>query len=342
VKKLFLIIIISTVSLAIGWFARGSFRTVNTASLPTPIANRIKPLEKYSIDNLAIKDIQAAQFSVGREITEDGSDYNSYIFYLKFDPTLSGGEEKNVSGVLNVPKGTGPFPLVFLIRGYVDQTIYTSGIGTKNAAGYFAEDGYATVSPDFLGYAESDTEAGNIFESRFQTYTTALTLLKTIEEGSVKLENNNIWDRKNLFIWAHSNGGQIALTLLAATQENIPTTLWAPVTKPFPYSVLYYTDESVDGGKFIRRELAKFENDYDVDKFSFTNYLHNVNASIELHQGTADDAVPVEWSSSFVNKLKKLDKDIQIYKYPGADHNLRPSWDTAIEQSLGFFDENIK
>jgi len=102
------------------------------------------------------------------------------------------------------------------------------------------------------------------------------------------------------------------------------------VTKPFPYSVLYYTDESNDGGKFIRRELSKFESLYDVDHYSFTNYLPNIKAPLQFSQGTADDAVPVVWTQSMVNQLKKAGVDVTYHVYPGADHNMRPSWDTVV------------
>ena len=193
-----------------------------------------------------------------------------------------------------------------MIRGYVDQKLYTPGVGTKNAAKFFAEHGYATIALDFLGYGGSDSEAANIFESRFQTYTTTLSLLSTIKSQSFASAFNNKWDGKNLFMWAHSNGGQIALTVLAVTGAEIPTVLWAPVTKPFPYSVLYYTDDSVDGGKLIRHELAKFESDYDIDKYSFTNYLDNDKCPYQFSQGTLDDAVPLDWTRGFVKKLEDI------------------------------------
>ena len=99
---------------------------------------------------------------------------------------------------------------------------------------YFRDNEYITLAPDFLGYGGSDSESSNIFESRFQTYTTVLTLLKSINK-----ENFPNWDQKNIFIWAHSNGGQIALTVLEITGENYPTVLWAPVTESFPYSILF-------------------------------------------------------------------------------------------------------
>ena len=65
---------------------------------------------------------------------------------------------------------------------------------------YLSENGYITLAPDFLGYGGSDIESSNIFEARFQTYTTVLTLLKSIEENPPQGWDNR-WDKKNLFIF---------------------------------------------------------------------------------------------------------------------------------------------
>lgn len=329
----------------LGWFGNNLYKNYITQDLRLPEWQKPKPLEKYEIENLSKADIKPADIKIEKEL-QKGDGFTSYLISFSFDPMLSGKEEKKVTGLLNVPLQApdtagkpDSYPLVILFRGYVDQSIYQTGIGTKRVGEYFAKNGYITIAPDFLGYAGSSSEAGDIFESRFQTYTTALTLLKSIQvvPGFTTDPQTFRVDQSNIFIWAHSNGGQIALTSLEASGVSYPTVLWAPVTKPFPYSILYYTDESQDNGKFIRHELAKFENDYDVDKFSLTSYLDRVNAPIEFHQGTADDAVPVAWSDLFVKKMKNLNKNITYIVHPGADHNMNPLWDDAIDQSLDFF-----
>ena len=186
-----------------------------------------------------------------------------------------------------------------------------------------------------MGYGESDTQAENIFEARFQTYVTALSVLNSLDSISS-------WDGENILIWGHSNGGQVALTILEITGEEYPTVLWAPVTKSFPYSILYYTDESEDKGRYIRKELAKFENIYNVEQYSIANYLERIKAPIQLHQGTGDDAVPYEWTNEFVDIFNELEKEITYYTYPGANHNLVPSWNTVVQRNLVFFDKYSK
>lgn len=305
---------------------------------PTPMPT---PLVAYTIENMKSAQLVPAEF-IKIETLKDSPDFTTYSFSMKFNPNLSLPTKSLVTGVINEPKPEGTFPLVVMIRGFVDQSIYTPGVGTKNAAEYFAKNGYLTIAPDFLGYAGSDTESGNIFETRFQTYTTVISLLNSIATPSFAEATDHKWDGKNIFIWAHSNGGQIALTTLATLGVDYPTTLWAPVTKPFPYSVLYYTDESQDGGKFIRSELSKFEKLYNVDNFSFTNYLDQIKAPLQFSQGTADDAVPVDWTVSMVNKLKKIGLDVTYNQYAGSDHNLRPAWNTVVENDLNFFKKWLK
>lgn len=327
-RFVFFIFTASLVSFCFGFIFRDKIAPAYEKLLPTPTpAPRI--FDKYSIDSLTSATVAISEIKIDKLLSENEK-YDSYMYKQTFDPTFSNQKSKTVTGLINIPKGEGNFPIVVMFRGYVDPTIYSTGVGTRRAGEVFASNGFITVAPDFFGYGESDTEAGNVFETRFQTYTTAIETIKS-------LPTINKWNQKDAFIWAHSNGGQIALTTLIATGNNYPTTLWAPVTKPFPYSILYFTDESVDGGKFLRGELAKFEEFYDTDLYSFTNYLDKINAPIQLHQGTNDDAVNWEWSSEFYNKMKSIEKDITYYKYPGADHNLQPSWNDVVNRDLEFF-----
>jgi dienelactone hydrolase len=348
-KKVFISIIAFTLlAFAAGFYAR------NFADLlwknKEATQTKPKPLERYSIENLSMAEIKPGKLSIGKVLNENDK-FISYLFEYSFYPALD-DTPKKTTGLLNIPNSPNQpnIPLVLMIRGYVDQTIYQTGVGSKRAGEYFAENGLATIAPDFLGYAGSDSEAGNIFESRFQTYITVVSLINTLQQAKNdpqiisgdKTVKNLFTDHSTLCIWAHSNGGQIALTALEVTGQAIPTTLWAPVSKPFPYSVLYYTDESDDGGKLIRHELAKFEDDYDTGKFSPTNYFDKINkdTKIQIHQGTADDAVPKAWSDALSKKLLDLNLDLDYFVYPGADHNLQPSWDTVVARDLEFFSAN--
>ncbi len=317
----------SCIFIMLGWWGNDNYKNYLNTDTSLPTWTKPRPLEKYSIENLAQTEVKPVEIKVDED-----------TFEFQFDPSLQNKLFKKVTGQIKTPskteleKTSNKFPVVVLLRGYVDQSIYQTGVGTKRVSDYLSENGYITLAPDFLGYGGSDVESENIFEARFQTYTTVLTLLKSITN-----ENFPSWDEKNIFIWAHSNGGQIALTTLEITGNNYPTVLWAPVTESFPYSILFYTNESEDGGKFIRKELAIFEEDYDVDKYSLTKYLDRINAPIEYHLGTNDDAISLEWRDSFLNRMKKLEKTITNYNHSGADHNMNPLWSEVMQKTLMFF-----
>lgn len=325
-------IIIPVVFILIGWFANTAYNLPRSSN--NPIAQiKPTPLAKYTIESLSKADIKSAEIQIGKVLKDDPK-FTSYEFTMKFSPDLS-ENLKTTSGLINIPKGDGKFSVVVMFRGYVDPKDYFIGNGTTHAAEYFASNGFITVAPDFLGYGDSDKEAEDVFESRFQTHTTALTVLKSI--SSIKQ-----FDGKNIFIWGHSNGGQIALTTLEITGANYPTVLWAPVSKPFPYSILYYTDDASDGGKFLRQELSNFENDYDADSYSLVKFLDKIKAPIQLNQGTFDSAVPAAWSNQLSKDLLELKVDLNYIKYPGADHNMFPSWNQAIANALDFYKKHIQ
>ena len=302
----------ATVFIAIGWFANTAYHLPRTSN--NPISQiKPKPLEKYSFENLSeayrqeVGPLDGGKIEIG-SVIKDYDNFTAYEFTMEFSPGLSKNLKK-VTGLINLPKTNDQRPVVVMFRGYVDQELYQIGMGTQRAGEYFARNGFITLSPDFLGYGLSDAADDNELVARFQRPATVLQLL-------VSLSSFQGVDPQKVAIWGHSNGGQIALTILEITGTNYPTTLWAPVSKPFPYSVLYYTDESEDRGKLIRRELAKFEEQYDVELYSLTNYFDRINASLQIHQGMADEAVPIAWSDNLVEQLSNLNLRIDYLKYP--------------------------
>ncbi len=309
------------------------------------VEQEVFPLNKYSFDNLSQSEFNGNQIEIGEKIDEEIDEIDLYIFYFYDQDPQDANNLKKVSGLLTVPAKEGNYPVIVQFRGYVDREIYETGIGTRPSATEFARNGFITLSPDFLGYGKSDMPSQYPIEERFQTYSTSLSLLaslKNLNKAFDRKEASQSADISRLGLWGHSNGGHIALSVLAVTTENIPTVLWAPVTKPFPYSILYFTDEFADEGKALRKVVSDFERDYDVFDFSPTGYYGRMTASLQIHQGTADDAVPLAWTNEFVEKLDELEIENEYFVYPGADHDLRGGWDEAVLRSIDFYREELE
>lgn len=347
-KKFIILFSVSLSAFLLSLFAYYLLTPSKKTEVISPLSKIIPnptPLNTYTFENLKNTAFQKSQITLGEKIGESENSL-SQMFYFNAPKTPSEPPTEKVSGLVNTPKSPGTYPVIVMFRGFAPQENYFSGIGTEASAQVFANSGLITLAPDFLGFGQSASSSGEAFENRFQTYTTALTLLSSLENLNNALEASYSGQIKadlgRVGLWGHSNGGQIALTVLEISGADYPTVLWAPVTKPFPYSVLYYTDEADDRGKILRKLLAELEKDYDVEKFSLTNYISWIKAPLEIHQGTADVEVPVWWSDEFVSNLKKQNLDVRYFTYPGADHNLRPSgWNPAISESLNFYNSHF-
>ncbi len=291
-----------------------------------------KPYTKYSFSRLAERGGRPGKIEIGRQIAS-GEGYEARMFYYH-------SEGRRISGMLTWPIGpeSNTKPVVVMARGYVDKETYQTGVGTKNAAIYYALHGYIVLAPDFLGYGESDPEDENALGARLTKPVEILDLLATVTNIAQA-------DGSRVFLWGHSNGGQIMLSVAEILRGDSSksgvrgATLWAPVSKPFPYSILYYTDEADDQGKWLRAEVAKFESEYDVYNYSIDKYLDWIDLPIQIHQGSADESVPKKWTDEIVTRLKGQDKSVNYYLYPGADHNLKPGWDTVVERDIEWFEK---
>ncbi|KKR51143.1 MAG: Peptidase [Candidatus Curtissbacteria bacterium GW2011_GWA1_40_16] len=147
-----------------------------------------KPFDKYTYESLIKTEFSPSEVTIG-SLVSDNPEFVSrmFYFYVGGPSTRSGtlgqanpGQAKKVSGLVNFPKKDGTYPVIVMYRGYIDRETYKTGDGTRRSGEMFAQNGFITVAPDFLGYGQSDMPAGNPMEERFQVYTAAITLLKSI------------------------------------------------------------------------------------------------------------------------------------------------------------------
>lgn len=334
-KKIIFLLFLVFLALA-AYFYRGLWWQ-ESLELVSPFQTKPKStaLLKYSFESLRQREFAGSQIVLEKVIKQE-EDFTAYLFSFQSDG-------KRVTGQANLPTTRSPaqrgevWPVVVMIRGHVDDEVYFTGAGTYKVAAEFAKNGFLTLAPDFLGFGGSDTSSADILEARFERPVTILNLLASIKTlPQVEPEK--------VVIWAHSNGGQIALSVLEILGKanlpagrQVPTTLWAPVTKGFPESVLTYMGQMDDLGTQVKTRIDEFLQDYDPKRYSIDQYFNDIQAPLQLHQGTADPLIPVAWSDTFVLKMESLGKKITYYKYRGNDHNLKQSWDLVIDRDLEFF-----
>jgi dipeptidyl aminopeptidase/acylaminoacyl peptidase len=302
-------------------------------------------LAKYNFENLKKRENQASEIKViGKALTVEQARKEAIKkkettdkranFETKAISFESNG--KKISGMMNVPltsKGN-KLPAIIMIRGFAESEGYFIGSGSWKAADELARNGFVTVSLDFLGFGLSDDESKDILEARFEKPVSVLDLIESVKKM-------DIVDPNKIGIWAHSNGGQITISVLEITGQSYPTVLWAPMTNPFPASVLDSMDETTEAGQIVKTKIDEFEKEYDSKLYSIDNFYNWINAPILLHQGTADTSVKLEWQQTLETKLKGLGKNITLDIRQGNDHNFKQSWDEVTQMDIKFFKKNF-
>ncbi|TXH00865.1 MAG: hypothetical protein E6R05_06405 [Candidatus Moraniibacteriota bacterium] len=172
-----------------------------------------KPYDKYSFERLVSRVDSPSKIEIGEEIAKTEA-YSSYIFYYT-------SEGRRISGQLNLPNLSRLMGVVVMARGYVEKDGYTTGTGTRNAAAVYAKNGYITIAPDFSGYGQSDAEDANALGARLVKPVEILDLIASLSTLPQA-------DLNNVFLWGHSNGGQIMLSVARGARsetESQPTGL---------------------------------------------------------------------------------------------------------------------
>lgn len=318
--------------------AGGAWGYIYSRPALVPLGNRIEleewVLDKYSFSSLRKRGGAGSELEfLGRPEAVDqrreSKSFDSQVLVYE-------SEGKKISGVINWPVGfdeNKKYPVIVMVRGYAEKEGYYPGFGSFRVADELAKKGYLTVSTDFLGYGESDGESEDMLEARFAKAVAVLDLLESVKDLDYVAE-------EKVGIWGHSNGGQIAVSVLEISGEKIPTVLWAPVTKGFPEGVLVYADDLDDGGVVLRSAVVEFEKQYDSRLYSIDWYLPGIRSPLLVLQGDRDEWVELSWQEDFIKRLEdgSLDGGVELVVYEGAGHNMEGSWAEAVKKTADFFD----
>lgn len=302
-------------------------------------------LAKYNFENLRNRESEESKIEkIGKVLIVEGArkefikrgDLAGKSFNFESSAISFESNGKKISGMMNIPLSpkSRKYPVIIMIRGFADAEGYFIGSGTWKAADELARNGFITVSLDFLGFGLSENESNDILEARFEKVVSVLDLIETVK-------GLDIVDPDRIGIWAHSNGGQIAISVLEISGEDYPAALWAPMTKPFPKSVLETIDEKSKSGMEVKKKIENFEKEYDSNLYAIDNFYDWIETPILIHQGTSDIWCKVEWQEKLKKKLSFLNKDVVLDIREGNDHNLKQSWDEVIEMDIDFYRNNL-
>ncbi|HWQ15014.1 MAG TPA: alpha/beta fold hydrolase [Roseiflexaceae bacterium] len=252
-------------------------------------------------------------------VLEEGPRFTRFLFAYR-------GDGLRLTGMLNRPRGAGPFPVVILAHGYYPLDVYQTGNGTRTAADYLASRGFLTLSPDFRSHAGSD-DAPNLFRAGHVIDTLHLIpqaqRLPDARPGPVGL-------------WGHSNGGAVAAKVMAVSDQIAAAVIYAPA------SLTIAEDYAFRAERWRRRAgqapgrrsgvIDRLEIEFPVRpeeapdlyaRLSPLPYLRYVQAPVQIHWGTADETVPYKWPGDLLAGLEVAGKDVTFFSYEGQPHSFR-------------------
>ena len=91
----------------------------------------------------------------------------------------------SISGIMNIPTGDWPYPLVILNHGYIDPAVYTVGRGLKREQDYLARNGYVVLHTDYRNHWLSDDSTDLNQNYYFRSYfygTDSINAINAVEE----------------------------------------------------------------------------------------------------------------------------------------------------------------
>lgn len=310
---------------------------------PTPTI-----LSGVTIDGLRGRDYPGGPIEFLRTLETTDAYTRYYIAYPS--------DGLRITGILQIPPGEGPFPVIILNHGYHERGSYWAGSGTWMAAEFLNRRGYITVAPDYRSWGESDW-GPSLFHTGLVT-----DVLNLIE---------SLWyvpqaDPSRLGMWGHSMGGgmttkiltidpRVRAAVLYGTNSGDDADLiarWGRGCLPGetqsnahcnPAEVIP-ADLSPD---LVQAYLAAAADPDILRQIAPIYHLENVSAPVQIHIGTADgqelNATPPEWSFKIHEALQAAGKQSELFVYEGQGHLFQgQAWVDMMSRVADFFDQTVR
>jgi dipeptidyl aminopeptidase/acylaminoacyl peptidase len=297
---------------------------------------KTKPSPKpdpISVQALIERNYDGRDLEVGRLLTDAGP-YKRYLVSYR-------SEDLKISGVMNVPDGKGPHPVIVLAHGYIDPDIYKPGQGMRREQDYLARRGYVVLHVDYRGHATSDNDKNVDYELRLPY---AVDLVNAVL--AVKKSKLGYLDGDRVGLFGRSMGGNVTLNALVAQPGLVDAAVVYASTSSLAADnwKTFYNDDGERRAVNRRMERAYGLPD-DSPKFwraaSPRSAFDRITEPIQLHHGVRDDTCPIEWSEETVQALRKAGKDAELFRYPGEGHTFYSQWTRSMERTEKFFDRQL-
>lgn len=344
-KKTTVILVVAILAAGLLYHTLASKKTIPASiqqvkeALEDQAGEMVEPYAPLSVEALRNLKYDGSGLTI-EDTLDPGSNYSRYYASYK-------SEGLKIYGLLTVPTGEKPqngWPVVIFNHGYISPAQYKT---TERYIAYvegFATNGYIVFRPDYRGHDQSEGEPTGAYGSNAYT----VDVLNAI--GALK--KFKATDPNRIGMWGHSLGGFITLRSMVARKDIKAGVIWAGVVASYPDLLNRWRRTpprpTIPGAMSGWRQklLTQFGTPEDNPTFwnsiSANSYLKDISGPLQLHHGTADPSVPVEFSETLEKQMKDAGKTVELYTYSGDDHNLSSGFNAAMQRSIEFFDKYLK
>lgn len=291
---------------------------------PTP-----DPVAGMTIPDLRAR-VQQPDFSVGE--IEIGDVYlrgpNSVTYRMRYT-----ADSLQLTGLVHVPNGEGPFPVIIANRGTISRDIYQPGMDSRAFSAYMVERGYLVVAPDFRGYAEGE-DGPNPFYTGF--YADVLGLIPLVQRLPMAQPGP-------IGMWGHSRGASVTVAALTISDQIGAAVVYAPAPADLAEDYARRFRQSGGNPGSDTWPFTPDENPDAYQRISPINYLDAVSAPVQFHHGLADTTTDASASIAVHDALVALGKESYLYLYEGGGHTLTGNDEVLyLQRSHAFFEEHLR
>ena len=243
-----------------------------------------------------------------------------------------------ITGVMNRPRGKGPFPVVVLAHGHIEPSAYVTGQGFRREQDWLARHGYVALHVDYRNHAGSARDPDSEESMRIGYAVDVINAGLAIRGTSLGFIDNS-----RVALLGRSMGGGIAFQTLVIR----PGVFNAAVTYASTSSNIVdnFRKWGSENTRTSRQILARYGSPEAKPEqwaqMSSRNYFSRITEPVLMIHGTADESCDISWARATKDALVKAGKEVRLVEYRGAGHYMYGPWNDSIRKVNAFLKKQL-